>query len=81
MEYGKKEMLSYAKDTGASFGNAVPDFDGNILDSELYSALRLIVKYETGITIPATHNGLGYNNLILCLCYLPRCKRMLPVII
>ncbi|WP_431088816.1 ATP-dependent nuclease [Paenibacillus sp. 8b26] len=64
MEHGKKEMLSYAHDTGASFGNAVPDFDGNILDSELYSALRLIVKYETGITIPATHNGLGYNNLI-----------------
>ncbi|MBY3621304.1 hypothetical protein CA600_22665 [Paenibacillus sp. VTT E-133280] len=64
MEHGKIEMLSYAKDTGASFGNAVPDFDGNILDSELYSALRLIVKYETGITIPATHNGLGYNNLI-----------------
>lgn len=64
MEHGKKEMLSYAKDTGASFGNAIPDFDGNILDSELYSALRLIVKYETGITIPATHNGLGYNNLI-----------------
>jgi len=64
MEDGKKEMLSYAHETGASFGNAVPDFDGNILDSELYSALRLIVKYETGITIPATHNGLGYNNLI-----------------
>ncbi len=64
MEHGKKEMLSYAHDTGASFGNAIPDFDGNILDSELYSALRLTVKYETGITIPATHNGLGYNNLI-----------------
>ncbi|NMO95816.1 ATP-dependent nuclease [Paenibacillus lemnae] len=64
MNSGKVEMLSYANDTGASFGNAFPDFDGNILDSELYSALRLIVKYETGISIPATHNGLGYNNLI-----------------
>ncbi|WP_103107533.1 ATP-dependent nuclease [Brevibacillus reuszeri] len=64
MSQGKKEMLSYANDTGASFGNAEPDFDGHILDSELYSALRLIVKYQTGITIPATHNGLGYNNLI-----------------
>lgn len=64
MSSGKVEMLSYANDTGASFGNAFPDFDGNILDSELYSALRLIVKYETGISIPATHNGLGYNNLI-----------------
>lgn len=64
MELGKQEMLSYARDTGASFGNAEPDFDGYILDSELYSALKLIVKYQTGITIPATHNGLGYNNLI-----------------
>lgn len=64
MEHGKQEMLSYARDTGASFGNAEPDFDGYILDSELYSALKLIVKYQTGITIPATHNGLGYNNLI-----------------
>lgn len=64
MEIGKKEMLSYVNETGASFGNAEPDFDGHILDSELYSALRLIVKYQTGITIPATHNGLGYNNLI-----------------
>jgi len=64
MDRGKKEMLSYANETGASFGNAEPDFDGHILDSELYSALRLIVRYQTGITIPATHNGLGYNNLI-----------------
>jgi predicted ATP-dependent endonuclease of OLD family len=64
MEHGKKEMLSYANNTGASFGNAEPDFDGHIMDTELYSALRLIVKYQTGISIPATHNGLGYNNLI-----------------
>jgi predicted ATP-dependent endonuclease of OLD family len=64
MESGKKEMLGYASDTGASFGNAEPDFEGYILDTELYSALKLIVKYETGISIPATHNGLGYNNLI-----------------
>ena len=64
MESGKKEMLEYATETGASFENAKPDFEGHILDTELYSALKLIVKYETGITIPATHNGLGYNNLI-----------------
>lgn len=64
MESGKKEMLEYATKTGASFENAEPDFDGHILDTELYSALKLIVKYETGIVIPATHNGLGYNNLI-----------------
>ncbi|MNW41354.1 recombination protein F [compost metagenome] len=64
MKQGKSEMLSYANSTGASFGNAEPDFDGHIMDTELYSALRLIVKYQTGISIPATHNGLGYNNLI-----------------
>lgn len=64
MELGKKEMLEYATETGASFQNAEPDFDGHILDTEMYSALRLIVKHETGITIPATHNGLGYSNLI-----------------
>ncbi|WP_347839955.1 AAA family ATPase [uncultured Draconibacterium sp.] len=64
MELGKKEMLEYATETGASFQNAEPDFDGHILDTEMYSALKLIVKHETGITIPATHNGLGYNNLI-----------------
>jgi len=64
MESGKKEMLAYATDTGASTENSGPDFAGHILDTELYSALKLIVKLETGITIPATHNGLGYNNLI-----------------
>ena len=64
MESGKEQMLQYAKKTGASFGNANPDFEGDLLDSELYSALKLIVKHETGINLPATHNGLGYNNLI-----------------
>lgn len=66
MEMGKKHILSYAEETGASFNKANPDFEGSISDVEMFSALRLIVKYETGIDlkIPATHNGLGYNNLI-----------------
>ena len=65
MEEGKNHILSYANDTGASFNNkAKPNFDGSISDIEMFSALRLIVEYETGIKIPATHNGLGYNNLI-----------------
>jgi len=65
MEEGKEEILSYAKETGASsFNNAVPKFDGSISETEMFSALNLIVEYETGIEIPATHNGLGYNNLI-----------------
>ncbi|WP_434353941.1 AAA family ATPase [Psychrobacter sp. HD31] len=61
---GKKEILSYATKTGASFNKAKPSFTGSIAESEMYSVLKLIVEYESGITIPATHNGLGYNNLI-----------------
>lgn len=64
MQSGKEQILDYAKQTGASFNKANPDFDGSLSDVELFSALKLIIKYETGITIPATHNGLGYNNLI-----------------
>lgn len=64
MHAGKPEMLNYANKTGASFGNTKLDFDGHILDSEMYSALKLVVEHTTGIIIPATHNGLGYNNLI-----------------
>jgi len=64
MREGKGQILDYAKQTGASFNRANPDFDGSLSDVELFSALKLIIEYETGITIPATHNGLGYNNLI-----------------
>jgi len=64
IEEGKKEILSYAKNTGASFNKAKPNFEGSVSENEMYSVLKLIVEYETGIKIPATHNGLGYNNLI-----------------
>lgn len=64
IESGKKEILSYAKNTGASFNKATPNFEGTFSESEMYSVLKLIVEYESGIKIPATHNGLGYNNLI-----------------
>ena len=64
MQDGKEQILEYATQTGASFNNAIPDFDGSLSEVELFSALRLIIKYGTGVTIPATHNGLGYNNLI-----------------
>lgn len=56
-------ILKYSKDVGASLGGE-PDFDGEISEVELFTALRLIIKQETGITLPASHNGLGYNNLI-----------------
>lgn len=65
MEAGKGQILSYAHQTGATFNNAKPDFDGKISDVEMYSALKLIIGYDAlDIKIPATHNGLGYNNLI-----------------
>ncbi|HZL10659.1 MAG TPA: AAA family ATPase [Prolixibacteraceae bacterium] len=66
MEDGKEQILSYAKETGASFNNAEPNFEGSISDVEMFSVLKLIVEYSTGIKVkvPATHNGLGYNNLI-----------------
>lgn len=64
MESGKDEMLRYAIGTGATFKKLTPSFEGKILDTELYSALKLIVESETGIKIPAAQNGLGYNNLI-----------------
>lgn len=64
MDDGKKQILSYAKETGASFNNAEPNFEGSISDVEMFSVLKLIVEYSTGIKVPATHNGLGYNNLI-----------------
>lgn len=61
---GQKEILDYATKTGASFNKAIPTFEGGITEFELLSALKLIIQHETGIKIPATHNGLGYNNLI-----------------
>ncbi|MBE98476.1 AAA family ATPase [Flavobacterium coralii] len=65
MHAGKGQILSYARQTGATFNNAEPDFDGTISDVDMYSALKLIIGYSgLDLKIPATHNGLGYNNLI-----------------
>lgn len=64
MKTGEEEILKYVTKTGAGADKSTPIFDGSILDTELYSALRLIVKKESGIKLPAISNGLGYNNLI-----------------
>lgn len=64
MKEGKKQILSYAEETGASFNKAVPNFEGSVSDVEMFSVLKLIIEHNTGIKVPATHNGLGYNNLI-----------------
>ena len=61
---GKNVFLKYALDTGATFNGAVPDFDGMVTENEMFAALRMIIKYAVGIEVPATYNGLGYNNLI-----------------
>ena len=64
LEEGKGVMLDYAQETGASFNNAQLDFKSILTEQDLFSALKLIIKYENDIEIAATHNGLGYNNLV-----------------
>ena len=61
---GKNVFLKYALDTGATFNGAMPDFDGMVTENEMFAVLRMIIKYAVGIEVPATYNGLGYNNLI-----------------
>lgn len=64
MKEGRDHIMKYADETGAAFDGAKPGFDGQISEIEMYSALKLIITHTTGIEIPASHNGLGYNNLI-----------------
>lgn len=64
MEEGKEEVLKYANDIGALFDKSSINLEGCITDVDLYSTLKLILKYNEDIKIPITHNGLGYNNLI-----------------
>ena len=64
LQDGKNIFLKYALDTGATFNGAEPDFDGTVTENEMFSVLRMFIKYAVGIEVPATYNGLGYNNLI-----------------
>lgn len=64
LQNGKNVFLKYVVDTGATFNGAVPDFDGEVTENEMFAVLRMIIKYAIGIEVPATYNGLGYNNLI-----------------
>lgn len=64
LQDGKNVFLKYAFDTGATFNGAEPDFDGTVTENEMFSVLRMFIKYAVGIEVPATYNGLEYNNLI-----------------
>lgn len=64
MADGKKQILNYANKTGAMFKGANPDFKGSLTDVELLAFLRLVLSDDSDFVIPATHNGLGYNNLV-----------------
>lgn len=75
MVNGEEQILKYVDGTGAGIDNSKPVFEGEILDTELYSSLRLIVEKETGIKLPATSNGLGYNNLIFISILLSKMQR------
>lgn len=55
-------LFGLVKDTGASDGGH-PELAGSTGEDDLLSSLRLFLR-RTGFSIPATHNGLGYNNLI-----------------
>ncbi|HEY9295339.1 MAG TPA: AAA family ATPase [Phormidium sp.] len=56
-------ILKYSQAVGASTCGE-PDFEGETLEQDLFSVLRLILKTKVGVSLPVTHNGLGYNNLI-----------------
>lgn len=76
LQSGKNVFLKYALDTGATFNGAVPDFDGTVTENEMFAVLRMLIKYAVGIEVPATYNGLGYNNLIyICRFCLQRCRQ------
>lgn len=64
LDSGNQKILSYTNSIGASYDKSTPDFKGDLTESEIYTVLQLIIKHETGMTLPITHNGLGYNNLI-----------------
>lgn len=55
-------LFKLVNETGASDGGT-PELQGRIGETDILAALRLFIAGDT-CTHPATHNGLGYNNLI-----------------
>ena len=58
----KDALFQLAKETGAADGG-VPDLDDAIDEDGFLAALRLYID-RPPFRVPATHNGLGYNNLV-----------------
>lgn len=63
MKDGKKEILKYIENTGASFDNITPDFIGKFTEKEAYEHMFLITE-DKYVKLPIKLNGLGYNNLL-----------------
>jgi len=55
-------LFQLVSETGAGDGGH-PKLDGGVQESDLIAALRLFIERES-FAFPATHQGLGYNNLL-----------------
>lgn len=60
---GKKEMLKYSSQTGATFDGEEPEFNSELNDHDILKEFSLVVKNGES-NVPINLNGLGYNNLI-----------------
>ena len=57
------DIVNLANDTGASVGGE-PKLNGFLSESDILSVLSLVIRKTSGIEVPISNNGLGYNNLI-----------------
>ena len=60
---GKKELLKYSSQTGATFDGEEPEFNSALNDHDILKEFSLVVKNGES-NVPINLNGLGYNNLI-----------------
>ena len=60
---GRKEMLKYSSQTGATFDGEEPELDSKLNDHDILKEVSLVVKNGES-NVPIKLNGLGYNNLI-----------------
>ena len=57
-----EHLFKLIKKTGAGDGG-IPNLGGRLAEADLLASLKLVIE-TAGEHVPATHNGLGYNNLI-----------------